>query len=297
MAYLKIGEGCNRHCTYCIIPKLRGRLRSRTTADILAEAGNLIKEGFREIVLIAQDTSAFGQDLDGGQSLGGLLRQLAQNADGTWFRFLYGSPDHTDAALIEAVASHPRILPYFDLPVQHVSDSVLKRMGRQYREGDLLQLIGDIRRAIPGAALRTTLLVGFPGETEADFEQLLRFIEKVRFDHLGVFVYCDAEDLASHALPDHVPEAVAGRRYEQLMSRQAEISLEKNRDRIGAVYPVLVEERIDSELYIGRTEFQAPEVDGVTYIETPNLTIGEFVDVRISQAYSYDLRGEVACPV
>lgn len=297
MAYLKIGEGCNRHCTYCIIPKLRGRLRSRPAADILAEAARLTNEGFREIVLIAQDSSAYGQDLDGGQSLAGLLTQLAQNLNGTWVRFLYGSPDHTDAALIRAVASHPLILPYFDLPVQHVSDSVLKRMGRQYREADLLQLIGDIRRAIPAATLRTTILVGFPGETEADFKQLLRFIEKVRFDHLGVFVYSDAEDLASHALPDHVPEDVAGRRYEQLMNRQAEISLEKNRERIGAVYPVLVEERIDSGLYIGRTGFQAPEVDGVTYIETPNLTIGEFVNVRISQAYSYDLRGEAACPV
>ncbi len=297
MAYLKIAEGCNRHCTYCIIPKLRGRLRSRPAADILAEAARLTTEGFREIVLIAQDTSAFGQDRNGGQSLAGLLTQLARDSHDTWFRFLYGSPDHTNAELIRAVASHPRILPYFDLPVQHVSGSVLKRMGRQYREADLLQLIDDIRSAIPGATLRTTLLVGFPGETEADFKQLLRFIEKVRFDHLGVFVYSDAEDLASHALPDHVPEDVAGRRCEQLMSRQAEISLEKNRERIGAVYPVLVEERIDAGLYIGRTEFQAPEVDGVTYIETPNLTIGEFVDVRISQAYSYDLRGEAACPV
>jgi len=297
MAYLKIGEGCNRHCTYCIIPKLRGRLRSRPAADIRAEACRLTAEGFKEIVLIAQDTSAYGQDLDGGERLAGLLDHLARESSDTWIRFLYGSPDHTDDALIQTVAGHPRLLPYFDLPIQHASESVLKRMGRQYRESDLLRLVANIRRAIPEATLRTTLLVGFPGETEADFDQLLRFIEKVRFDHAGVFIYCDAQDLASHKLANHVPEAIAQKRYERLMERQAEISLENNQSRIGKIYPVLVEDSIDKHLYIGRTAFQAPEVDGVTYIEAHNLTIGEFVDARIGQAYAYDLKGEVACPV
>ena len=294
MAYLKIGDGCNRHCTYCVIPKLRGRLRSREMPDILAEAETLISKGFKEIVLIAQDTSAYGRDLSPKKTLADLLERLAGISQTARVRFLYGSPDHTDAGLIETVARHPKIVPYFDLPVQHVSSGVLKRMGRRYREKDLLRLFDKIRSAIPGATLRTTLLTGFPGETETDFYQLLQFLETVRFDHVGVFIYSDAEDLVSHHLPDHVPATLASERYDHLMMRQAEISFENNRNRVGTTYSVLVEDRIDDNLFVGRTAFQAPEVDGITYIESPNLTVGEFIDVQIKEAYAYDLKGEIA---
>ena len=297
VAYVKIGDGCNRHCTYCVIPKLRGRLRSRTAADILAEAEELAARGFKEIVLIAQDTSAYGLDLSPRQSLAGLLDRLAGMLPDTRIRFLYGSPDYTDPALIATVAKHPAIVPYFDLPVQHVSPGILKRMGRTYAKPELLQLFDQIRAEIPGAVLRTTLLAGFPGETEADFTELLDFLETVRFDHAGVFIYSDAEDLAAHRLPDHVAAADARARYERLMTRQAEISLEKNQTRIGKTYAVLVEHQIDDHLYVGRAEFQAPEVDGVIYIESPGLTVGDFVNIRITEAYAYDLKGEPEWPV
>jgi len=263
----------------------------------MTEARALIAAGYKEIVLIAQDTAAYGQDLNPPKTLVDLLARLADMAHDIRLRFLYGSPDHTDHALIETVSKHPGISSYFDLPIQHVSSNVLKRMGRQYSKQDLLRLFENIRTAIPAAALRTTLLVGFPGETEADFEQLLRFLETVKFDHVGVFLYSDAEDLASHHLPGHVPAPVARERYDRLMMRQAEISLEKNQCRIGSTYSVLVEDRIDDNLYVGRTVFQAPEVDGITYIESPNLAVGEFYEVRLKAAYPYDLRGEIECPI
>lgn len=297
VAYLRIGDGCNRHCTYCIIPKLRGRLRSREMPDIVAEAKALIAKGYKEIVLIAQDTSAYGQDLKPKQSLAALLDRLAGISTDVRIRFLYGSPDHTDDALIATVSRYSEISPYFDLPVQHVSPGVLKRMGRGYTEKDLLQLIENIRSAIPAATLRTTILVGFPGETDADFERLLKFLEAVRFDHAGGFVYSDAEDLAAHRLPDHIPASVARERYDRLMTRQAEISLEKNRSRLGNICSALVEERIDDNLYVGRTAFQAPEVDGITYIESPDLRVGDFLNVRLKEAYAYDLKGEIECPI
>lgn len=296
-AYLKIGDGCNRHCTYCVIPTLRGRLRSREMSDIAAEAEILASEGFKEIVLIAQDSSAYGRDLTPRQNLAGLLDRLTGISSDARIRVLYGSPDYTDAALIETIARHPKIVPYFDLPVQHVSPGVLKRMGRQYTEATLLKLFEKIRTAIPEAVLRTTLLVGFPGETEADFEQLLQFLKTVKFDHAGVFIYSDADDLASHRLPDHVPASVARERYDRLMMRQAEISLEKNQNRLGGIYQVLVENRIDDTLFVGRSAFQAPEVDGITYIESPDLAVGDVVDVRIKEAYAYDLKGETEWPL
>lgn len=297
VAYVKIGDGCNRRCTYCVIPKLRGRLRSRPATDILAEAEELAAQGFKEIALIAQDTSAYGLDLTPRQSLAALLDRLGGMLPDTRIRFLYGSPDYTDAALIATVAKHPAIAPYFDLPIQHVSPGVLKRMGRKYAKAELLQLFEQIRAEIPAAALRTTLLVGFPGETEAEFNELLDFLETVRLDHVGVFIYSDAEDLTSHSLPDHVGPADAKARYERLMTRQAEISLGKNQNRIGKTYTVLVEHRLDNHLYVGRAMFQAPEVDGVIYIESPGLSVGDLINIRITEAYAYDLKGEPEWPV
>jgi ribosomal protein S12 methylthiotransferase len=292
MVYLKVTEGCNRHCTYCMIPKLRGMLRSRPTEDIIAEARQLIASGFRELVIIGQDTGCYGRDLAPDDNLPRLLDNVANISTDTWIRFLYGSPDTTDERLIRTVAAHENICSYFDIPIQHVSSRILKRMGRQYNEETLLQLFDNIRKVLAKAALRTTIMVGFPGETDSDFKQLLDFIKTVRFDHLGTFIYSDSEELPSHRLSGHVPADVAEERHHVLMSAQSEISAEKNQNHIGQIVPVLVEEQIEAGLFSGRTAFQAPEVDGIVYIDTKDAVVGEFSNVKICDALEYDLRGE-----
>ena len=292
VGYVKIMEGCNRHCTYCIIPALRGKLRSRPMADVLSEAQALGADGFPEIVLIGQDTTSYGDDRPPGENLGALLAGAAQAAPNAWIRFLYGHPDRIDDALLETVAGHSNICPYFDIPIQHVSSPVLKRMGRGGHDADgLVALFERIRRAVPSAALRTTVMTGFPGETEDDFQQLCDFIQRIGFDHLGAFVYSDADDLASHRLSPHVAADVAKDRMERLMALQADISLEKNERRVGRRYTVLVEEDPGDGAVIGRTMFQAPEVDGITVVYTPDSGIGRFIDVVITDATEYDLEG------
>lgn len=300
MAYLKIAEGCSRQCTYCIIPKLRGRQKSRSIDDVVAEARQLLQAGVRELVLVSQETTAYGKDLQPPTDLARLLTALAappsaSGPDPFWVRFLYGHPQSIDDGLLNAVAQHANICSYFDIPIQHASRSVLRKMGRHYGPADLQRLLGRIRRVIPAAALRTTVIVGFPGETDDDFDQLLRFVESERFNHLGCFVYSDAEDLPSHRLPDHVPTATARERYRILMKRQQEISAARNRDYHGRTLAVLVEEHPENGLYTGRTEFQAPEVDGVTYIHADRLQAGDFAMVRITDTLEYDLVGEAVC--
>lgn len=289
--YLKITEGCNRRCTYCIIPKLKGRLRSRPMDDILMEAQHLIKAGYREIVLIGQDTGSFGSDLPAEASLDRLLADIASLSSDIWVRFLYGSPDRTTDALLNTVAAFDNICSYFDVPVQHASEKILKRMGRNGDAADLRRLFDRIRQTVPDAALRTTLMVGFPGETAKDFEQLMAFVNAVGFDHVGMFTYSDAEDLASHHLPGHVSRKTAQKRYDALMALQAGISRARNEKYLGRTFPVLVEERMDDGLYTGRAAFQAPEVDGIIYVEASDLRIGEFTPVTITDAFEYDLKG------
>lgn len=295
--YLKATEGCNRHCTYCMIPGLRGTLRSRTMEDIETEARHLVSAGFKELVVIGQDTGCYGQDLgrdvQSEARLPELLERLAGISPDTWIRFLYGSPDTTDEKLVRAVAAHENICAYFDIPVQHAAGRILKRMGRRYDEDDLFRMVDTIRSIIPEAAIRTTMMVGFPGETDQDFEQMLEFIQTVRFDHLGAFIYSDDKALPSHRLSGHVPEKAAQERHHRLMSAQAEISAEKNQAHIGHVYPVLVEEALEPGLFAGRSFFQAPEVDGIIYIDAENdAAVGEFANVRITDALEYDLRGD-----
>ncbi len=290
--YLKITEGCNRRCTYCIIPKLKGRLRSRPMDDILSEARQLIAAGYREIVLIGQDTGSYGSDLPAPASLDRLLAEMAPLSGDTWFRFLYGSPDRTTDALLETVAAFDNVCPYFDVPVQHVSGKILKRMGRNGDADGLKQLFDRIRSIVPGAALRTTLMVGFPGETAKDFEQLTAFVNAVGFDHLGVFTYSDAEDLASHHLSGHVSGKTAEKRRDALMALQADISRARNEKYLGQTFPVLIESQADDGLYTGRASFQAPEVDGIVYVEAAHLDIGEFASVTITEASEYDLKGK-----
>ena len=302
-AYLKIAEGCSKTCTYCIIPKLRGKQKSRPPADIVSEARGLINQGVKELVLVAQDTTAFGKDLSTPTNLGRLVERLAnleyekpQNPAEPWLRVLYGHPESIEDSFIEAVASAKNLCPYFDIPIQHVSSKILKHMGRQYTRNDLCRLFDRIRTVVPDAVLRTTLIVGFPGESDKDFEQLLQFAEDVQFDHLGVFIYSDADDLASHRLSDHVPISTARDRYHQLMSTQSGISSENNQKYIGKTVKVLVEESLEHHLFMGRTKFQAPEVDGITYINTAkshfHLKIGCFTDMRVTDAMEYDLMGE-----
>ncbi|UCD32751.1 MAG: 30S ribosomal protein S12 methylthiotransferase RimO [Desulfobacterales bacterium] len=294
LAYIKIAEGCDRHCTYCIIPKLRGRQKSRYLEDIVSEARSLASSGIKELLLIAQDTTNYGNDLNPPISLGRLLENISDISDNIWVRLLYGHPESIDESLIRTVAKHRNICSYFDIPIQHVSSSILKKMGRHYSSDDLYRLFDSIRSLVPDAAIRTTLLVGFPGETETHFKELLAFVKEVRFDHLGTFIYSDADDLPSHKFSNPVPYNIAKERYDQLMSSQLEISSQMNQKHIGNVYDVLVEETVGPNLYSGRTFFQAPEVDGTTYIQSEQLKIGAFARVRIVDAAEYDLTGEVA---
>ena len=303
LAYLKIAEGCSKACTYCIIPKLRGKQNSRPLEDIVSEARRLVAGGAKELVLVAQDTTAYGKDLTPPVNLSLLMERLAEiegdgNKDiaGSWFRVLYGHPESIEDSFIKTVSSFHNVCSYFDIPIQHVSTAVLKRMGRRYTQKNLHRLFDRIRTHVPDAVLRTTIIVGFPGETDKDFEELMQFAEEVRFDNLGVFIYSDSEDLSSHYLSDHVSQDVARDRYHQLMSIQSGISSENNQKYIGKIVKVLVEESLENNLFAGRTNFQAPEVDGLSYINTGkipfDLKIGCFTDMRVTDAMEYDLMGD-----
>lgn len=300
-AYIKVAEGCSRRCTYCIIPKLRGPQRSRPLEDILTEARRLIKSGAKELNLVAQDTSSWGYDLDPSGHPAELLKALSGLDGNPWIRILYGHPDRFDDRLIRAMGKESGICSYFDIPVQHVSTRILKKMGRNYSCENLSALFNKIRYMVPDAVLRTTLIVGFPGETQKDLEELLTFIEEVRFDHLGVFTYSDEDDLPSHNLPGHVAKKTAMKRFDRIMSAQALISEKNNKKYIGCELDVLVEEAHDDGVFIGRTWFQAPDVDGITYIRTFDeqflntfdADIGSVVRVKITDTMEYDLIGEL----
>jgi ribosomal protein S12 methylthiotransferase len=317
-AYIKVSEGCNRHCTYCIIPQLRGTQRSRPVADICTEAALLVAKGVKEIILTAENTTDYGQDLaadtrmvpidneavesagiDTGRTglytvLSSLAKTLAAQDKTVWIRFLYTHPKTLGPEIIRTVNRHDNICAYYDVPIQHAATTVLNRMGRPYTREQLITLFKLIRKLDPGASLRTTLIVGFPGETEQEFQILKEFIQEVRFDHLGVFTYSDSDDLKSHGFKDHVPEEIAEQRHDMLMAAQAKISEQLNTRHVGKIYPVLVEENPEQGVYIGRTQFQAPEVDGMTFIYAKGLEIGRIVPVRITDAYEYDIAGEMA---
>ncbi len=294
-AYVKVAEGCDRHCSYCIIPKLRGRQRSRPPEAIIAEARSLITSGVSEIILVAENTTDYGRDMSPPLHLSDVIEEIAGLSPDFWLRVLYGHPESIDEAFIQTVAAYDPVCPYFDLPIQHAADTVLKKMGRTYSRDDLYRLFENIRQILPDAVLRTTVIAGFPGETRQDFETLVQFINDIRFDHLGVFNYSDSEDLTSHRLPGHVPEEIAEERQDQLMAMQADISREKNQFYVGQTLPVLIEESPEAGLYLGRTRFQAPEVDGVTFVYASSpLSIGRIIDVTITDAFEYDLAGEIA---
>ena len=293
MAYVRVSEGCSRHCSYCIIPKLRGKQKSRPLEDIISEVRLLVMSGVKEIILVAQDTTAYGRDLNPQVPFSILLENISSVLpDDVWIRMLYGHPESIDESVLETVEAHKNICSYFDIPVQHVSSKILKRMGRGYSKDDLYRLFHKIRAYVPGAAIRTTLITGFPGETLRDFEELVEFVNEINFDNLGVFIYSDFKDLPSHKFSGHVPKETAKNRADIIMSRQMEISSKKNSNYIGEVLDVLVEEAHEDNIYICRTCFQAPEVDGITYVNSSHLQTGSFARVKIDDALEYDLIGK-----
>lgn len=297
MAYVKIAEGCDRRCTYCIIPKLRGPQRSRPAEAIVSEARSLVRSGVKELILVAQESTHYGSDLGSGDDLANLLDTLAGLSPDIWIRVLYGHPESLDDGVIQTIASHPNLCAYFDIPIQHASDPLLRQMGRCYGRDDILRMVERIRTRIPDAAIRTTVIVGFPGETDSDFKTLIDLVETVRFHHLGAFTYSDAEDLASHRLPHPVPTRVAEKRRNELMRRQRDISEAINNGYLDRQLTVLIDEAPEPGLFIGRTAFQAPEVDGITYVNAPEapavLGPGSFVDAIITDALEYDLIGDI----
>ncbi len=294
-AWLKTTEGCNNHCAYCMIPSIRGPLRSRPPADLVAESALLEERGVKELTLIAQDLTAYGQDLDTTDNLLALLRTLIASSSFPWIRLLYLYPTGITDELLELVASEPRILPYLDIPFQHISDTVLRKMNRRYTAGDLFKLIVNSRKTIPDLALRTTFLLGFPGETEKDILQLEDFLRSMKIDHVGVFAYANEEGCPSEHFSGQISEEEKKARLSYILSVQAEVSEEIQKKYLGNREEVLVEglSRETDLLLEGRTKYQAPDIDGCVYINEGNANPGDIVQVRISETQVYDLVGGI----
>ncbi|MEW9121874.1 MAG: 30S ribosomal protein S12 methylthiotransferase RimO [Thermotaleaceae bacterium] len=294
-AYLKIADGCDNGCTYCIIPKLRGAYRSRPLEHIIKEAESLAKEGVKEIIIIAQDTTRYGIDLYGEFKIHELLKSLCKIEELQWIRILYCYPDEISDELIDVIATEKKICKYLDLPIQHCNNEILKKMNRRTNKAHILKVIEKLRAKCPDIALRTSLIVGFPGETDKAFYELKEFVEVTNFDRLGVFTYSQEEDTPAARFKNQVDEATKESRKDQIMLLQQKISREKNMEKIGNIYDILVEEKVEGEsVYIGRTQYDAPEIDGVVYIHTENpLLPGDLIRVIIKDALEYDLIGEM----
>ncbi|MBN2260919.1 MAG: 30S ribosomal protein S12 methylthiotransferase RimO [Clostridiales bacterium] len=294
-AFVKIAEGCDNKCTFCIIPQLRGAFRSRKIDDIVKEVQLLSNQGVKEIILIAQDTTRFGIDIYGEYRLSDLLDQLNKIEGIQWIRIQYMYPDVIDENLILSIKRNTKVVPYFDIPVQHSSDKILKLMNRHTTKENIVNVLDKIRKHIPDAVIRTTLIIGFPGETDEDFNDLLMFIQKYPFNRLGAFKYSDEEDTPAYLLPNHVEESIVDERYEELMQVQLEISSQLMHKFIGKKMQVIIDEEVEGELiFIGRTQYDTPEVDGVVYVHAKQpLEIGEIYEVTISDNLEYDLIGEM----
>lgn len=293
-AYLKIAEGCGNTCSFCSIPAIRGPLKSRPPESVVAEARELIALGVKEIVLVAQDTTRYGLDLKMKNGLEKLIDMLAA-LDPAWLRVMYLYPTLITDGIIARIAAGPPVAPYLDVPFQHFDDAILKRMGRNETGGDILSLLDKARAAMPNGAFRTSFITGFPGETDAQFENLLRFVRHAQLDHVGVFTYSAEEGTAATRFADDVPEPVKRERKEILMAAQKEISMKKNREKVGKTLQALVE-RYDTEngLLTGRLATQAPEVDGELILEKCDAAPGDLIDVKITKALEYDLVGRPA---
>ncbi len=294
-AYLKIAEGCDNRCTYCIIPKLRGRYRSRRIEDIIEEAKDLVELGVKELILIAQDTSRYGMDLYEGPMLPELMAQLNAIEGLKWIRVQYSYPDILDDTLLDGFFKNEKVVNYFDIPIQHASDKILKLMNRKTSKADILNIVKKIRERDSEAVIRTTCIVGFPGETESDFNELLNLVKEVKFDRLGAFTYSDEENTPAFKLPNHVDEETMVERRDSLMAMQMNISESLSYAKVGKIYEVVIEEVAEEgKIYVGRTKYDSPEIDGVVYLHTSEqLEIGSFIKVRIVDALEYDVIGEV----
>jgi ribosomal protein S12 methylthiotransferase len=295
LAYLKLAEGCSHHCTFCIIPAIRGPYRSRPLATLLTEARMLAATGVKELNLVAQDTTAYGRDWGEKPDLVDLLHKLSAIPGFTWIRLLYTHPAHVTPELITALATLPKVAPYLDVPIQHGHDEMLRRMGRRHTQSLLLDLFARLRSAIPGVALRTTVMVGFPGETEEHFETLMEVVEEVRFEHLGVFLYYPEEGTPASRYADAVPRRTARARARRLKALQARLVKQRLKSLVGTVQPVLVEGPSTESEYLlsGRLITQAPDIDGQVYITAGVGMVGEIQPVRLTRALPYDLVGEI----
>jgi ribosomal protein S12 methylthiotransferase len=293
-AYLRISDGCDNGCSYCTIPRIRGRFQSRSPETILNEARDLVHSGARELVVIGQDTTSYGKDLPHPYPLHRLLRNLASLEDVRWIRLLYTHPAHFTDALIVEYAENPKLCAYVDIPLQHLHDQILQRMGRRVTQAECLDLIGRLRKSVPGIAIRTTFIVGFPGETDAHFDELLRCVREVRFDHLGAFAYSAEPDTPAAGFSDRIPPDVIEDRLQALMLEQQTIAFENNEAMIGRSVEVLIDAPADEEaVWVGRTSFQAPDVDSVIFVEGIGLQPGQFVTAKIVGSRDYDLVARV----
>ena len=294
-SYLKIADGCDKHCTYCIIPKIRGEYRSYPKEQILKDARDLAASGVKELNIVAQETTMYGKDLYGKKVFHELLRELCRIDGIEWIRILYCYPEEITDELIQVIKEEKKICHYLDLPIQHASDAILKKMGRRTNKAQLKAIIEKLRREIPDIALRTTLITGFPGETQAQHEELMEFVEDMCFDRLGVFTYSPEEDTAAALMPDQIDEAVKQQRKDELMMLQQDIAFEISEDMVGRTLEVLVEGRLPEEdVYIGRTYKDAPDVDGYIFISAQEeLMSGDMVKVQVTGSSEYDLIGEV----
>ncbi|MBQ6885596.1 MAG: 30S ribosomal protein S12 methylthiotransferase RimO [Clostridia bacterium] len=293
-AYLKVADGCDNCCTYCAIPKIRGRMRSRTIEDCVAEAKELAAQGVRELIVVAQDTTAYGTDIYGESRLCELLRELCKIDGIEWVRTLYTYPERISDELLQLIATEPKLVKYLDIPIQHANSEILKRMNRRGDSQSLLALVNKIRATVPDITLRTTLITGFPGETESQYEELHEFVKKAQFDRLGCFTYSAEEDTIAAGYSDQIDEQVKQDRAEHIMETQLDIATSKNEAKIGTVKRVIIEGWDDYiKCYYGRSEADAPEIDGkVFFMAKEQLIIGDFVDVQINDILEYDLLGE-----
>ena len=294
-AYLKIAEGCGKHCTYCIIPKLRGDYRSVPMERLIAEAKDLAEQGVRELILVAQETTLYGKDLYGEKSLYRLLKELCRIDGIRWIRILYCYPEEIDDPLIQVIKEEKKICHYLDLPIQHASDEVLRRMGRRTSKEQLKAVIEKLREEIPDICLRTTLITGFPGETKEQHEELMEFVDEMEFDRLGVFTYSPEEDTPAAEMPDQISEEIKEERQAELMELQQDIAFDAAENMIGKEVLVMVEGKVaDENAYVGRTYKDAPGVDGLIFINTEEeLMSGDFAKVKVTGALEYDLIGEL----
>lgn len=294
-AYLKIAEGCDKHCTYCIIPKIRGNFRSVPMERLLKEAQDLAEQGVKELILVAQETTLYGKDLYGEKSLPKLLRELCKISGIRWIRILYCYPEEITDELIQVMKEEPKICHYLDLPIQHANDTILKRMGRRTSKQELIDIVQKLRKEIPDICLRTTLITGFPGETQEQHEEVMEFIDTLEFDRLGAFTYSPEEDTPAATFEDQIDEEVKEDRQADIMELQQEIAFDKAEDMIGREVLVMIEGKVaDDNAYVGRTYRDAPNVDGLIFINTDvELISGDFAKVKVTGALDYDLIGEL----